>query len=129
MAEARRCIYFVQAEELRLIKIGSADRIEKRLRGLALMSPDRLIVLGVQHCDEGGALETALHARFADARVHGEWFLPTEPLLDYIEYSARISPAALARLNGVLTFPTMPRGRPTREMMRQREVAGLGKWL
>lgn len=129
MTELRRYVYFVQAEELRLIKIGVTGRLEVRLRGLAQASPDRLVALGVQHCEDGGALETALHARFAHARVHGEWFLPTEPLLDYIEYRAQLSPAALTRLNRVLTFPTLPRGRPTQEMMRRREVAGVGKWL
>lgn len=129
MAEKRRFVYFVQAEELRLIKIGVADRLEQRIRELSLMSPDRLIVLGVQHCDQGGALEAVLHERFAEDRAHGEWFNPSEALLDHILCHAAISDKARDRLNAVVSFPTMPRGRPTKEMMRLREVAGLGKWL
>lgn len=122
-------VYFVQAEQLGLIKIGVATRLEKRIRDLACQSPDRLKFLGAAICHEGGTLEPRLHAMFAEDRSHGEWFRPSEALLDYILCHAYVAPKGVARMNAVLAFPTMPRGRPNKEMMRQREVAGIGKWL
>lgn len=129
MTEKTRIVYFVQADELCLIKIGVADRLEKRLRELSHMSPDSLTFLGAQICPEGGALEKRLHLQFVADRAHGEWFYPTKALTDYILCYADRGPGPTKRMNAVLAFPTMPRGRPNKEMMRQREVAGLGKWL
>jgi hypothetical protein len=76
-------VYFVEAMHSGRIKIGVAldpiGRFKDLNRG---QSPEPLRFLG---CISGGySLEAAIHRRFADSRVHGEWFLPTEPLQAYV---------------------------------------------
>lgn len=125
--EQYRVIYYVQAEELRLIKIGVCDRPERRLRELATMCPDELTVLGIQYCDDFGKLEVEIHATFAADRIRGEWFLPTRRLLRHIQVRARKDRDAIKHLNAIVKFPTMKRGRPTKAMKREMEVAGVQK--
>ncbi len=75
-------IYFIQGQATRLIKIGHAINVAKRLRDLQVTSPDALSLLWdyqavVRH-------EKELHRHFAEWRVRGEWFEPHESLLRYI---------------------------------------------
>lgn len=122
-----RVIYFVQAEELRLIKIGVCDRPERRLRELSAMCPDELTVLGVQYCDDFGRLEEQLHAKFADDRVRGEWFLPSRRLLRHIQIHGRKDRETIEGLNAIVKFPILKRGRPTKATKREMAVAGFEK--
>ncbi|MBB3889470.1 hypothetical protein GGQ61_000167 [Phenylobacterium haematophilum] len=122
-----RVVYFVQAQELRLIKIGVCDRPERRLRELANGCPDELTVLGLQYCDDFGRLEEDLHAKFAEDRVRGEWFLPSDRLRRHIQAHARKDRAAIERLDAMVKFPTMRKGRPTKAMMREMGLAGFAK--
>lgn len=79
----RRHVYFIQAMGGGPIKIGSAADVTGRLQMLQTGSPVRLQVLAViPGADECG--EFALHAQFAESRLHGEWFQPTPELLDVI---------------------------------------------
>jgi hypothetical protein len=78
------CVYFVQAVELRLIKIGSAKRVWRRLSAIRVGSPDRLNLLGVIPTDQPVKLERELHEAFDYARSHGEWFNPNPELLALI---------------------------------------------
>jgi len=96
-----REVYFVQAFELKLIKIGVTNDTHRRIVAMQTLSPDRLLVLGVQLCPNGGRLEERLHCRFAEFRQHGEWFSPAPKLLRYIEENTiKLSdvPAARARM-------------------------------
>lgn len=80
-----REVYFVQAFELKLIKIGVTNDTQRRIVSMQTLSPDRLYVMGVQLCPRRGALEEVLHRKFAEHRQHGEWFSPAPALLAYIE--------------------------------------------
>lgn len=84
-------VYFVQGEQLRLIKIGIARDLNNRLKGLQTGSPDKLTLLGVimPKTRTPLQLEDQLHARFADDRSHGEWFRPSAALLAYIDRHAK----------------------------------------
>lgn len=77
-------VYFVLATELQFIKIGYAQDFQSRLRVLRSSSPDNLDVLGVIHSTEAGALEHALHRKFAADRVRGEWFRSGPELVQMI---------------------------------------------
>lgn len=74
--------YFVQAREGGLIKIGKATSLLQRFSGLQTGSPKPLCILGFI---EGVENEAKLHKRFAQFRMQGEWFLPAEALLKYID--------------------------------------------
>jgi hypothetical protein len=76
-------VYFVQAtSRVGPIKIGKAEEPLSRLAELQQGSPIELCILATT---AGGLkLERALHARFAEFRIHGEWFQPAPVLLDYI---------------------------------------------
>jgi len=85
-------VYFVQAAmPEKLIKIGATSNFASRFNGLIGGSPCRLHLLGVQLTSHAGALEQKLHAKFASARDHGEWFHPDAKLLAYIaQHTANI---------------------------------------
>lgn len=77
-------VYFVQAEKLRLIKIGYAKDAGERFRSLQVGSPDKLTLLGAIYSMNAQAMEAELHVRFARLRQHGEWFQPEDELLAFI---------------------------------------------
>ena len=76
-------IYFVT--EGKHIKIGyTTQDIEKRIKQLNTGSVQNISLLGWIYGDK--AKEKELHIKFAQSRVryNGEWFEPTENLLDFI---------------------------------------------
>ena len=85
-----RCVYFVQAATLRLIKIGSTSNLDRRLKLMRTGSPDRLDVVGVMTPDDAWATEVDLHERFAADREHGEWFSPSAELVAFINQNAAL---------------------------------------
>jgi hypothetical protein len=78
-----RCVYFLQATNGGPIKIGFSRDLLRRIHELNSASPIPLRVVGVI---AGGDQETEaeLHAWFAGARLHGEWFRPIEALVQHI---------------------------------------------
>jgi hypothetical protein len=81
-------IYYIGCMETHRLKIGfTAGDPHKRLDKLQTGSPTRLVLLGL---DVGtSATERALHARFSNERVRGEWFRVSENLFEHLEYVAR----------------------------------------
>lgn len=79
-----REVYAIQAATLGLIKIGSADHAQRRLRELQTGSPDRLVLLGSLRTDDALQFEVMFHRRLAAHRLHGEWFAPAPDVLDLI---------------------------------------------
>lgn len=76
-------VYFVEAEGVDRIKIGSTADLKKRLADLRNISPITLHLLAVV---EGGvAVERTLHDRFASSRLHGEWFAASPELRALIQ--------------------------------------------
>lgn len=76
-------IYFVT--EGKHIKIGyTTQDIEKRIKQLNTGSVQNISLLGWIYGNK--AKEKELHVKFAQSRVryNGEWFEPTEDLLDFI---------------------------------------------
>lgn len=75
-------VYFIQARSGGPIKIGKAVDPKQRLGQLQTSHPEPLVIIGVM---EGGLeMEKQLHIRFSAYRVHGEWFMPCDELLEYI---------------------------------------------
>lgn len=72
--------YFVQAGPDGPIKIGSTRNLPVRLRSLSMMSPIPLKLLGIVK----GDIEDRCHVRLDAFRVHGEWFLPSPELIEFI---------------------------------------------
>lgn len=69
---AEQFVYFVQAGDDGPVKIGLAKEPLRRVSSLQTGSP---VPLRLRHVVPGDhALERALHRRFAEARVAGEWF-------------------------------------------------------
>jgi hypothetical protein len=78
-------VYFLQGEVTKLIKIGfTTHSIKDRTNDLQTGSPDKLVplraVLGRRE------LEQRLHQRFAQHRVHGEWFHPHADVMYFVEH-------------------------------------------
>lgn len=89
-------IYFIQSGDGGPIKIGIAVDVEERREGLQCGNPVRLHIVGVVVGD--WHLEQSLQARFAEGRIHGEWFRPDTPgladLLAYVFEHSALPPMA-----------------------------------
>jgi hypothetical protein len=75
-------IYFIQAIDGGLIKIGLTSRPSIRLSQIQVWSPIILRILATMDGDSN--VEVALHDRFRRHRRHGEWFDPDPEILDLI---------------------------------------------
>jgi hypothetical protein len=74
-------VYFVQGTITGLIKVGTTRlNIQKRIS--MIQSSDPLIVLRTMDGDK--STERAIQDRFKSSWSHGEWFNPSQDLLDYI---------------------------------------------
>jgi hypothetical protein len=76
-------VYFIQAGDTGPIKIGhTTTGVDSRLASLQTGSP---VLLRCIATTSGSVRdEQSLHARFQAARLHGEWFAPSDALLAYI---------------------------------------------
>jgi hypothetical protein len=78
-------IYFALAEGSGAVKIGYTGGDPRgRLASLATGCPQDLILLATE--PGGLAEEAALHARFGDTRIRGEWFSLDESLAAYLAW-------------------------------------------
>jgi len=73
-------VYFMQRAD-GMVKIGSSLDVPARQRVLESAAGPLEVLLALPG---DRVLETELHERFAEARVHGEWFNPVSDLLEYI---------------------------------------------
>lgn len=75
------CVYFVQDEEDGPIKIGvsTVRAFQERLHALQIGNPRRLHVRRLVLGSHG--LERLLHKRYAEHKIHGEWFEPHPEVL------------------------------------------------
>jgi hypothetical protein len=81
-AKFARLVYFVQATS-GAIKIGLATDVKRRLATLQTSHPEKLSLLATRL--GGRVRERAYHAKFAEHRLHGEWFAPHPDILAEIE--------------------------------------------
>lgn len=80
--DAEELLYAVLRPDTREVKLGTSMGMAKRLRHLQNGSAVPLELLGTR---PGGIREErALHARFAEVRLCGEWFRYTDELAAYI---------------------------------------------
>lgn len=76
-------IYFIREEVRGNVKIGITSEPILRLSQLQSGNPDVLVIEGVA---QGGPLtEYALHVKFSEYQIHGEWFYPEPPVLQFME--------------------------------------------
>lgn len=86
--EARRAplgyvdLYFIGGDT-GPIKIGVSGNPAQRLKALQTGYPHALRILAL--IPEGGMQEITYHAKFAEHRLHGEWFAPHPDILAEIE--------------------------------------------
>lgn len=91
-------VYFIQHGTRRgPVKIGFSTSPKTRLSALQMATPASVRLLAVEEADDR-SLERSLHARFADLRVRGEWFLWAEPLRSYVNGLPRREPTSGYRM-------------------------------
>lgn len=76
-------VYFIT--DGNYIKIGyTKNNVKKRLKQLQTSSPNKLFILGYIEGDKD--TEKKIHKMFYNSiiRINGEWFSPTQDILDYI---------------------------------------------
>lgn len=79
------CVYFVQQGANGPIKIGRTNfaELKSRIGGLQIGNPQKLNLLA--RFAAVPAYEKVLHKMFEDSRIRGEWYTPTQDLLDIID--------------------------------------------
>lgn len=96
-ADAREVVYYLLRESDGLIKIGTSARFRTRF-GELCTEHGALRILATHRGDRD--CETGMHRRFKKMCVHGEWFRPGKPLLEWImeirRQQAKIIPSGLA---------------------------------
>lgn len=78
-------IYFAKAADKKgdLVKIGTAKSVARRV---VTLGHELRCQIGIHGIMQGGhAEESALHDRFSYLRQEGEWFLPGQDLVDFID--------------------------------------------
>lgn len=74
-------VYFVACGDF--VKIGWSRDWQARIHGLRTSNPNPIEVLLVVTGTRQDECE--LHCRFQLCRVHGEWYRPTQEMLDHID--------------------------------------------
>ena len=72
-------VYFIRAGESGAVKIGLTQNIKERLIDLQCGNHERLILL--REIPGGPLVERWLHRRFAEYKIHLEWFRFTDEML------------------------------------------------
>lgn len=75
-----RGTYALLAPDFGLVKIGSSEFIDERIRTIAMNSPARLVLIG--RCVRN--VEHSIHEAAWASRSHGEWFAATDDVLAII---------------------------------------------
>lgn len=83
-------IYFIETKDSKAVKIGFSIRPGERLWGLRTASPFQLRLIGYLPGTHG--TERSLHRRFAEYRMHGEWFQNSGSLQSFIQGIGLIRP-------------------------------------
>ena len=85
-------VYFLMSDWHEFIKIGFSSRPGERVYRSQLWGPHTLLAVlpGVQQD------ERDIHARFADLRVHGEWYRCEGPLAEYVAWVGQTFPLRTA---------------------------------
>ena len=83
-------VYLILAEN-GLVKIGKTCNVAERFRQIDGISPINLRLLFVIESEKAGDIEQALHERYSDFRVKGEWFSLDAATIERIrsEYDGR----------------------------------------
>lgn len=87
-------VYFVQVESDGPIKIGATQKISSRLSTLGSANPSVLRLIAFIRCpsyDRAFYNENALHRKFHANRIRGEWFRPTDELLDWLRDDSSVT--------------------------------------
>ena len=76
-------VYFLNCEQVDIVKIGCSRDTDKRFSDLRQYSPLPLSLLLIIH-NVPPVYEELLHERFADTRKHGEWFALSDEIKSFI---------------------------------------------
>jgi hypothetical protein len=81
-----RGVYFLQAGQSGNIKIGRTYDLKSRLASLQTGSSEPLKLLAFVNCEDSDPadVEATVHRAFQRYRLHGEWFQPSNELIEYI---------------------------------------------
>jgi hypothetical protein len=75
-------IYFIGNKQFDVVKIGVANHIKSRLKGIQTSCPFDLTLLF--STDGTTSLERRYHQLFKDQRIRGEWFKLSGPIQEFI---------------------------------------------
>lgn len=77
-------VYFIRNEENGLIKIGFSTRLRERFAQLKVLHKTPMTILGIVN-NSNSSEEFKIHAQLSNSRATGEWFHPTEEVMNFVE--------------------------------------------
>lgn len=113
-------IYFMRSKTLGFIKIGYTNDLSKRKAECQTGSADELYFMGsilFPNKERAEEAESQLHVHFKNFHSHGEWFLPDESLIAFIQ--AVTDPDELEEF-----LRPKKRGRPRRVRLDAKSLLG-----
>lgn len=123
-------VYYARSEDTGRIKIGWSSNVANRLATLQRSSGAALTIIWSE--PGTGRDERNLHAKFAAARLHGEWFSPVPELLAHIETRRQTTAPPVALERGFTKPPapvrTKQESRAVLEMQREFEALPDNYW-
>lgn len=102
----RYVIYFIQAGHDGPIKIGCCRDLKSRLQTIQISCAEKLIVLGVMGGNK--EKEKELHNMFSQYRKIGEWFDPSEELINFTNQLVKELPSEPSKKRRILAIDGVP---------------------
>jgi hypothetical protein len=80
------CVYFIGNLEHKWVKIGRTINLSKRLSSIQTGCPCLLEILGYIKSKDANKLEKQMHRKFNRSKMHGEWYVLSKDIMEFIEY-------------------------------------------
>jgi hypothetical protein len=80
------CVYFIGNLEHKWVKIGFTINLSKRLIAIQTGSPCLLEILGYIKTKDARKLERQMHGKFSRYKMHGEWYVLSKDIMEFIQY-------------------------------------------
>jgi hypothetical protein len=87
----KRFVYLIKNEDNGYIKIGIGKNVEQRIKSLQTGSTAKLRIIYKKEVQFASKIESLLHRRYENFRVHGEWFDINEELMEEIDKQISIT--------------------------------------
>lgn len=107
MISYRGYVYLIGSSRFGWYKIGKSRTAAIRVQTLGILLPFKIEVFGIWKAGDPSALEVAMHCRYAEQHINGEWFSFSPEQLTAILGSEPPLQAVLVEADGLCMFTNL----------------------